>query len=275
MMRPTDPLYMKTASLKTYLEDQYRAYHLPEYLWIDPLVCLSMFNGAQDVEIAALVAATLAYGRAETIIQKVTELFRRTGSSIAAFAVETSLADKLRLLGDFKHRFTDGCDIAVLLHSIGKIRSENDSLESLFAAGFNADDPTIKGGLEHFTRTIRQAAHYLAPLRDKSIGFLLSFPSSGSACKRLNMYLRWMVRKRDGIDLGIWKKIPSSALVMPVDTHVARISRELGLTERNSADWRMAEEITVSLRTCDAADPIRYDFSLCRAGMMHFRRDAV
>ncbi len=266
---------MKTASLKTYLEDQYRAYHRTEYLRIDPLVCLRVFDRVQDIEIAALVAAVLAYGRAETIIRNVTEIFRRTGPSIAAFALETTLAEKARLLRDFKHRFTDGYDIAVLLHALGQIRSETDSLESLFAAGFREDDPTIKGGLEHFTRTIRQKAHRVAPLRDTSIGYLLPFPSSGSACKRLNMYLRWMVRKRDGIDLGIWETIPPSGLIMPVDTHVARISRELGLTARNSVDWRMAEEITVSLRACDAMDPIRFDFSLCRAGMVHFRRDAA
>jgi uncharacterized protein (TIGR02757 family) len=266
---------MKIASLKVYLENQYRVYHRHKYLRTDPLVCLSMFGQAQDIEIAALVAAVLAYGRVEMIIQKVTDIFRRTGPSIAAFAVKASLADKLRLLGDFKYRFTDGYDIAVFLHSLGKIRSETDSLESLFVAGFSEDNSTIKSGLEHFTQTIRQVAHRMAPLRDKSIGYLLPFPSSGSACKRSNMYLRWMVRKRDGIDLGIWKTIPSSSLVMPVDTHVARISRELGLTRRSSADWRMAEEITVSLLACDAADPIRYDFSLCRAGMMHFRRDAA
>jgi uncharacterized protein (TIGR02757 family) len=266
---------MTIAALKEYLEDQYRAYHRPEYLRMDPLVCLGAFDRPRDRETGALVAAVLAYGRAEIIIRNVTEIFRLTGRSIAAFAAETTLKHKIRTFAGFKHRFTEGYDIAVLLHGVGKILARYGSLEALFAAGFEASDPTIKSALDRFTGAILDITHETAPLRDAGVGYLLSSPKNGSACKRLNMYLRWMVRKRDGIDLGIWETVPAATLIMPVDTHVARISRQLGLTRRNAVDWRMAEEITGALRSCDAADPIRYDFSLCRAGMVHFRRDAA
>jgi uncharacterized protein (TIGR02757 family) len=111
--------------------------------------------------------------------------------------------------------------------------------------------------------------------RRKALDYLLPSPESGSACKRLNMYLRWMVRKNDGIDRGTWTGVPASMLIMPVDTHVARIAGSLGLTKRKSADWAMAEEITSRLRECDPDDPVRFDFSLCRTGMVDFRRKAA
>jgi uncharacterized protein (TIGR02757 family) len=266
---------MNNRALKTYLEDQYRAFHRPEYLRMDPLVCLAPFARSEDIEIAALVAAALAYGRAETIIRNVTEIFSRTGRSIADFAAGTTLAEKTRCFEGFKHRFTGGGAIAALLHSIGKVRLAGGSLETLFAEGFREADPTIRRGLEHFTGTLRRLAEETASSSQAGVGYLLASPADGSACKRLNMYLRWMIRKNDGIDFGIWKTIPASRLIMPVDTHVARISRRLGLTKRATVDWRMAEEITGVLRMCDGADPVRYDFSLCRAGMVDFRREAA
>jgi uncharacterized protein (TIGR02757 family) len=266
---------MNHTALKNYLEVQYRAFHRPEYLRMDPLVCLASFERAEDIEIAALVAAVLSYGRAETIIRNVTEIFGRTGRSIAAFAAGTTLAEKTRCFSGFRHRFTGGDDIAALLHGIGNVRLAGGSLEMLFAEGFRETDTTIRHGLEHFTAALRRIAGTSAPSCDAGVGYLLASPADGSACKRLNMYLRWMIRKNDGIDLGVWKTIPASCLIMPVDTHVARISRRLGLTKRASVDWRMAEEITGLLRACDGADPVRYDFSLCRAGMVDFRREAA
>jgi uncharacterized protein (TIGR02757 family) len=134
---------------------------------------------------------------------------------------------------------------------------------------------TIKKPLEHFTEKIRRHASRLAPARQKSFEYLFPSPQSGSACKRLNMYLRWMVRKKDGIDLGVWENVPVFKLVIPVDTHVARIARNIGLTRRTTVDWRMSEEITLNLRRFDPADPVRYDFSLCRSGMVDSRRKAA
>jgi uncharacterized protein (TIGR02757 family) len=266
---------MKPGELKIFLENQYVRYHSPEYLRLDPLICLDGFCSHNDLEIAGFVASALAYGRAETIIRNVSNIFEITGLDIAKFSTESSLSRKIRLFRSFKHRFTDGYDIALLLEVLGTMQRRYGSLESLFMEGFAAGDTTIKNALTHFTGKIRGHASRIAPDREKGIGYLLSSPASGSACKRLNMYLRWMVRPHDGIDLGVWKNIPSSKLVIPIDTHEARISRTLGLTKRATVNWTMAEEITAKLRAIDPADPVRFDFSLCRVGMINFRRNAA
>jgi uncharacterized protein (TIGR02757 family) len=265
---------MKLDDCKLFLENQYARYHSPEYLQLDPLICLKRFNSGNDLEIAGLVASSLAYGRAEIIIRNVSRIFERTGRAIALFAVSTSLEQKRRLFQDFKHRFNDGDDIALLLQSAGDLQKEYGSLESLFVKAGHEHD-TIKYPLEHFTNKIRQQAALLAPVRQKSMAYLLPSPQSGSACKRLNMFLRWMIRKKDGIDLGVWKNVPASRLVIPVDTHVARIAHDIGLTKRSTVNWQMAEEITSNLRCFDPADPVRYDFSLCRSGMVEYRRKAA
>ena len=246
---------MKTVALKKFLETQYRSYHRPEYLRLDPLICMGRFKDPRDIEIAGLVAAALAYGRAEIIIRNVQRIFEVTGPHPAVFAREVTLSRKTELLRDFRHRFNDGLDIALLLHSAGSLCKRHGSLESLFASGLAANADTIKDALDNFTTTIRLEALQLAPERKKSFNYLLPSPASGSACKRGNMFLRWMVRRPDGIDLGAWKRISPSRLVMPLDTHVARIARSLGLSRRRTADWRMAEEVTAKLRRLDPDDP--------------------
>jgi uncharacterized protein (TIGR02757 family) len=266
---------MEFNRLKPYLEEQYERYHRPEYLRLDPLICLQGFRSPADLEIAGLIAAVLAYGRAEIIIRNVNKIFDRTGFDLAEFSKATSLRDKQRLFGDFKHRFTDGNAMAALLHGAGRALAQYGSLESLFIEGLRPEAASVRDALVDFTETLRREATRIAPASVPSVKFLLPSPASGSACKRMNMYLRWMVRKCDGIDFGVWKRVPSSKLFIPVDTHVARISRTLGLTERAAADWAMAEEITGRLRIIDKEDPVRFDFSLCRAGMVDFRRRAA
>lgn len=263
---------MNQVALKRFLDARYEKYHRPEYLRIDPLICLQNFHSAGDLEIAGLVAAALAYGRAETIISNVYKVFERTGPAIAAFAVHASLAEKQRCFEGFRHRFTDGSALALLLHGAGGMVREHGSLESCFVNGLSAGHETIKEALDCFTGQIKGS---VAAKERSGVDYLLPSPSSGSACKRLNMYLRWMVRENDGIDLGVWKSVPASKLVIPVDTHVARIARSLGLTRRSTVDWKMAHEITVRLRSICRSDPARYDFSLCRSGMVNFRRNAA
>jgi uncharacterized protein (TIGR02757 family) len=268
---------MPHSSLKTFLETQYSRYHRPEYLCMDPLVCLQKFTAPRDLEIAGLVAAALAYGRVEIIIRNVSRVFALTGNSIADFALEKTLREKLRAFHGFKHRFNDGNDIAHLLHGIGRVCREHGSLELFFVKGLSPGDETVKPALCHFTCGIKSAmsASTAGRRRRNSLEYLLPSPESGSACKRLNMYLRWMIRENDGIDCGVWRRVPASLLVMPLDTHVARIAGSLGLTTRKSVGWPMAEEITARLRAYDPRDPVRYDFSLCRSGMVDFRRKAA
>jgi uncharacterized protein (TIGR02757 family) len=130
---------------------------------------------------------------------------------------------------------------------------------------------TIKDGLNRFAISMRAMAQKIRKGGIQTFAFFFPIPAAGSTCKRLNMYLRWMVRPDDGIDLGLWKSVPVSKLMMPVDTHVAALSVKLGITNRETVDWKMAEEITAVLRRIQPGDPVRYDFSLCRAGMVDFR----
>jgi uncharacterized protein (TIGR02757 family) len=266
---------MNLSQLKSILEDRFTTYHRPEYLRTDPLICLQGYSNPADLEIAGLIAAMLAYGRVETIISKVNDLLRRIGPAPADFIGNATFSETSTRLHGFKHRFNDGRDLAATLHAAGGILKRFGSLESLFIRGFKNNDPTVEPALDRFTDHLKKSARHFAPDRASQIGFLLSSPGSGSACKRMNMYLRWMIRPRDGIDLGVWNAIPPSKLIMPLDTHVARISRSLGLTRRRSADWTMAAEITTVLRRIAPFDPVRFDFSLCRSGMVEFRRRAA
>jgi uncharacterized protein (TIGR02757 family) len=266
---------MHISQLKPTLENHFKTFHRPEYLRADPLICLQGYSNSRDLEIAGLIAAMLAYGRVETIISKVNDLLQRIEPTPGTFIRNATFAETSACLRGFKHRFSDGLAIAAVLHAAGKILKQSGSLEQLFIRGFDNNDPTIESALNRFTITIKTAAQRLAPDRIAQIGFLLSSPASGSACKRMNMYLRWMIRPCDGIDFGVWKAVQPSKLIMPVDTHVARIARSLGLTQRSGADWTMAVEITSVLRRIAPFDPVRYDFSLCRSGMVSFRRKAA
>jgi uncharacterized protein (TIGR02757 family) len=266
---------MNICQLKPILENRFKTYHRSEYLRTDPLICLQGYSNPADVEIAGLIAAMLAYGRVETIISNVDDLLRRIGPTPADFIRNATFTEISAHLHGFKHRFNDGRDLTALLHAAGGILRRFGSLESFFIRGFKSNDPTIEPALDRFTVSLKKSARRYAPDRASQIGFLLSSPASGSACKRMNMYLRWMIRPRDGIDLGVWSAIPPSKLIMPLDTHVARIARSLGLTRRRNADWTMAVEITAVLRRIAPFDPVRFDFSLCRSGMVEFRRRAA
>jgi uncharacterized protein (TIGR02757 family) len=261
---------MKPSRLKGFLERTYRRYHRPEFLGLDPLVCIRPFVGKDDIEVAGLVAAALSYGRVETIVASVNAIFSKTGTNISSFARVSSFMEKRRMFASFRHRFTGGASLALLLEGIGRALGEYGTLENLFVSSAGFQSGIQREALAGFSTALIA----LAPAgRQDSPGFRYLLPDAraGSACKRLNLYLRWMVRKKDGVDLGIWSKVSPSRLIIPVDTHVARIARRFGLTSRNAADWRMAEEITAALRTVDPSDPLRFDFSLCRSGMIGHR----
>lgn len=199
-------------------------------------------------------------------------MFEKLAWKAEEFTLDTSFHSKKNLLSGFKHRFNDHIDFALLFESMKMAINEFGSLENFF---LQSDGNDIKGALESFSSGLKQYGMKIHGSRRKSFEYLLPSPAAGSACKRLNMYLRWMVRNDDSIDLGIWKSVSPSKLIIPVDTHIASIARQLKLTSRNSADWLMAEEITDVLRQIDPADPVRFDFSLCRAGMVDFRKEAA
>jgi uncharacterized protein (TIGR02757 family) len=260
------------ATLKTRLEALYSAYHHPAYMRLDPLEFVHRLSGRENREIGGLLCSSLAYGRVEQIRKSLEKILNITGNDIFQFGVEVPLEQKIRMLSPVKHRFNSGADIALLLQTAGSVIQEKGSLEELFCEGYKPSHSTIKLGLGTFVRSLRVVAKKAGIKPTAAFEFLFPNPGSGSTCKRLNMFLRWMVRKNDGIDFGIWSAVSASKLIIPVDTHVAAISRMLGLTKRKTVDWAMAEDITSALKKVSPDDPVRYDFSLCRAGMIDFRK---
>jgi uncharacterized protein (TIGR02757 family) len=253
------------------IEAIYTRYHKPEYLGLDPVEYVRAFSDPADIEIAGLLASSLAYGMVETIRSSVRGIFAITGKNINDFVRTTSFARKQKFFRGFKHRFNDGFDMSLFFECLRSALEAHGSLQGLFHDVNSHGDGTIAWPLNEFVKRLRNWAAKNSKITSKSFNHLLPLPAQGSACKRLNMYLRWMVRDNDGIDLGIWKTVSPARLVIPVDTHVAKIARKLHLTTRTTVDWRMAEEITGQLKKISPSDPVKYDFSLCRAGMKDFR----
>ncbi len=238
---------------------------------MDPLLCVRRFEEPRQREIVGLVASSLAYGRVENIIRTIDLILCRAGNDLFSFLHGTTFTEKRRIFRDIRHRFNTGDDIALLLQAAAYALDTYGSLEKLFLKNFSSSDVSIFGAAHEFVGELKMLAQKAKSPSGKYFDYLLPSPVQGSACKRLNMYFRWMIRADDGIDCGVWKDIPSSTLIIPVDAHVARVARLLKLTDRKSADWRMAEQITGRLKKVSPEDPVKYDFSLCRYGMMKFR----
>lgn len=236
----------------------------------DPLELPHRYADARDIEVSALLSACLAYGRVDLFKPKLEGLLREMGSSPARFVSVLDVEGARALLSGFVYRFNVGTDLAVLLLGMGRALRERGSLESAFVAHLRARG-TLHGGLEGFLGELRAVP--MAPLRkalgpEQGLAHLLPSPLGPGAAKRLNLFLRWMVRPAaEGVDFGLWTQVEPARLIIPLDTHIHRISRHLGLTRRNDVSWRTAEEITASLRRLDPADPVKYDFALCHYGM--------
>ena len=254
------------------IESIYSRYHKPKYLERDPVQYVREFKNPLDIEIAGLVASSLAYGRVEIIRSSIRRVFSVTGKNLVDFVQSTSFSRKRKLLQGFRHRFNDGFDLALLFECGREAIQSYGSLQALFLAGLTpSGNGDIKQPLDEFVGRIRTYALKINRRSRKSFEYFFPFPKEGSACKRLNMFLRWMARDNDGIDTGTWNAVHPSMLVIPVDTHIAEIGGRLSLTTRRTEDWRMAEEITGQLKKISPSDPVKYDFSLCRAGMDDFK----
>ncbi|MDG5815221.1 TIGR02757 family protein [Chitinispirillales bacterium ANBcel5] len=262
--------FKKKSDAIKHFEQIYRRFHHPKYLGLDPLVCVHEHKSPKDLEVAGLYCSLLAYGRVEMIIKSIQRLNQMIDNRPLSFCINTTFYEKKEHLLSFKHRFNSGYDLALFFQSVGDLIKQYGSLGSLFAREIKRGQ-NLRSALTVFTNEIHREARKYGEIK-RGFEYLVSSPEKGSACKRLLLYLRWMIRKQDGIDLGIWKNISPSLLLYPVDTHVAKIARHYGITKRNVADWRMAEEITDFFRNIDSSDPVRFDFSLCRAGILAFRK---
>ena len=233
----------------------------------DPVEFAHRYSDPRDVETVALLSASLAYGRADLFKPKIASILQGLGPHPARAMAALDVAGAKRLLTGFVYRFNLPSDVAVLLLGMGRTLENHGSLEAAFVAG---RDGSWQSTIARFAKGLRVAApeneivRSLGPIR--GLHHLLPFAEAGAA-KRLNLYLRWMVRGPDQIDFGIWKTIAPADLVIPLDTHVMRISKWLGLTKRSTIGWATAQEVTASLRQLDPLDPVRYDFALCHYGM--------
>jgi len=235
----------------------------------DPVELPHRYSDAQDVEVAALLSAALAYGRVDLFKPRLTRLLESLGPSPAAFARNSTPVELLRRLRGFSYRMTDARDVACLLYGAGFVLRRHGSLGASFAEHYRTAG-SVRAALGAFVDEL--CAPDFTPITGKRgptrrLKHLLPHPERGSACKRLNLFLRWMVRGPDGVDFGLWPGIPRAELVVPLDTHVHRIGRFIGLTARKDLSWRTAEDVTRRLRQLDPADPVRYDFALSHLGI--------
>ena len=251
------------------LEEQYRTFDHVESA-TDPVHTARRFTSAADREVVAFCAAGLAFGRVASVLQSIEGLLQVMGPSPAEYVRRFDAARDRAALKPLVHRWIRGVDLAALLVILQRMLREAGSIERFFVEGDDPSAPDISGGLDSFSRRAMQTdlrpAYGRVPTRP-GVCYFFPRPSAGSACKRLNLFLRWMVRK-DAIDMGVWTEVSPSRLIVPLDTHVIRLGRCLQLTRYTSPGWKMAAEITESLRRLDPRDPVRYDFSLCHIGMM-------
>jgi uncharacterized protein (TIGR02757 family) len=257
--------------LKTILDKLYTT-RSPIHLANDPLSFCHRYQRAEDQEVAGLIAAAFAYGNVRIILKSLETIFAKMGDSPRRFVETFEPAEGLELFAGFKHRFNDGRDLCALLLACRTMIEESDSIGEFFLGCYDASADDITPSLVEFTAAVlamdySQVFGSPAIPADSYFPFFFPSPASGSACKRLCMYLRWMVRPADGIDLGLWEYISPAKLVIPVDAHIQRIGGFLGLTSRKQADWRMAREITAALRKLAPGDPVKYDFPLCHLGI--------
>jgi uncharacterized protein (TIGR02757 family) len=226
----------------------------------DPVDFVHRYRDPRDKEVVGLVASFLAFGNVVAARKSIERVLEALGSEPSTTVVESDRGALHRRLRGFVHRIYRGEHLASMLAHSGALLRENDSLGDAFVEHQHASDGDFREAMARFADDLRGVT------RSRSLRHLVSDPRGGSACKRLLLYARWMVRPADGVDLGLWKVSPSE-LVIPVDTHIHRISQNLGFTNRRTATWTTAEEITAALRRLDPEDPVKYDFALCHMGV--------
>ena len=249
--------------LKEYLEEMVERYNRPEFISEDPISVPHRFRKKQDIEISGFFAAILAWGQRKTIIKKSLELMERMDNSPHEFLLGHSSAD-LKPFLTFKHRTFNDVDTLYFIDFLSRFYRENESLEVAFTRGWTAEQDIMERLLINFHSFFFDAPH--APSRTRKH---IATPARKAACKRINMFLRWMVRTDDcGVDFGLWKVLSPSQLVCPCDLHVDRVGRMLGLIQRKQTDWLTAMELTRQLRLYDPMDPVKYDFALFGLGVV-------
>jgi uncharacterized protein (TIGR02757 family) len=257
----------KTQVIKNILEKLYDRYNHKNLIKPDPLQFIYNYSNPGDMEIAGLLSAALAYGRVEQIQKSLTRLFELMGNSPYEFVMNFNQA-KRKKLQNFKHRFNTGDDIADLLELLKTILKKYGSIEKYFLQGYDESHENIISALTTFCDSILKIhAMKHNGKTNKGLGYLLVSPSNGSPCKRMNLFLRWMIRD-DEVDSGIWKSIDKAKLIVPIDVHMGRLCRFLGFHDKNTISLKTAIEITEHFAEIEPNDPVKYDFALSRIGIV-------
>ena len=245
-------------ALQAFLEEHHQAFNNPKFIGDDPISIPHQYFNPLDIEITGLWTAILSWGQRKTIINKSNELFQLMDHAPHDFILNHQPKDRIRFK-HFKHRTFQPEDCFTFLEFFQQTYQEHHSLQEIFYGNGN-----IKNGIINFRKTYEN----FTGSKHRSLKHV-STPEKKSACKRINMFLRWMVRKDDkGVDFGIWSDIKPSQLFIPLDVHVGRVARQLGLLTRKNNDWLAVEELTSNLKNYDDTDPVKYDFSLFGLGVL-------
>lgn len=253
---------MQNYILKEKLDTLYTKYS-QKFSSKDPVWILHRFNDEKDIELIGLITAAYAYGSVDQINRFIDSLLQKTGNKPYEFTINFSKRKDKKYLKELYYRFNSHVDIADMFSSLNSVLTEHGSLKSLFAKYYQSTHENIISALSGFTDELN---NNIPAANDRYYHYLFSNPKNKSTCKRMNLFLRWMVR-HDEIDLGLWNEVQTSKLIMPVDTHIARISKKLKLVQRKSIDLKFALELTEKLKRFDPIDPVKYDFALCHLGI--------
>ena len=247
--------------LRSFLEEKYTKYNTRDFISSDPISIPHKFSKKQDIEIAGFLAATIAWGQRPTIIKNANELIRRMDFSPHDFILNHTKKD-ISQFKNFKHRTFNGIDCIFFIQSLKNIYKKHSSLEYVFKG------ENVSSAILNFRKVFFSIPHPARTRKHVSCPPLEWDKGGGSACKRLNMFLRWMIRKdKQGVDFGIWNTIKMNALMCPLDVHSGNVARKLGLLRRKQNDWQAIEELTSRLRNFDPNDPVKYDFALFGLGV--------
>lgn len=261
--------------LKPTLDRLYADFNYPDSA-TDPIQIVRRYPRPEDAEVVAFCAAAIAFGRVGSVLQSIERLVAIMGPAPAAYVRAFDPDTERARFDGFVHRWTREVDLIALLWLIRQMLDASGSIEQFFLVGDPGSSEDVGPAIESFSERAllldqRRAYGRKAPRSTRSapgVSYFFPRPSVGSGCKRLNLFLRWVVRK-DALDLGVWSHVSPSRLIVPLDTHVIRVGRCLGLTRYTSPGWKMARDITASLRRIDPDDPVKYDFALCHLGMMN------
>jgi len=250
---------MKQSVLKEFLDEKTSLYNRPAFIETDPIQVPKQFSQKENIEIAAFFTATISWGSRPAIIKNARQLMHLMGNRPYEFITQNSEKD-LKRLDSFVHRTFNGRDCIYFIRSLKNIYQNHGGLRQVFESGFQLEN-SVKSALAHFYQVFFEIPGERTRKHVANV-------NGGASAKRLNMLLRWLVRDDNcGVDFGLWKGIPASQLMLPLDVHTGNVARKLGILQRKQNDWKAVEEITATLRKFDAEDPIKYDFALFGLGI--------